>query len=255
MHLKLLNAAYSTCSQKVRFCLHEKGLEFEDAIINLRAGDHLKPEYLALNPNGVVPTLLADGRPVVDSSVIMEFLDETHPQHSMTPADLFERADMRAWLRYIEEVPTKAIRFPSFQQVFLRHFSKLSPEDFEKSAQSRPLRADFFRKMGRTGFPDDEMQASHDALQQTVQRMEHRLERGPWLCGEVLTLADVCGLPTIDRMADLGLSPIWDDSPLVADWYERIQTRPSFAATFYPGSRVSDIYTDLKQKSQVVTQN
>ena len=247
MHLELLNAAFSTCSQKVRFCLHEKGLEFDDVIIDLGRSEHLAPDYLALNPNGVVPTLLADGRPVVDSSVIVEFLDETHPDRSLTPTEAFERADMRSWLRYIEEVPTKAIRFPSFQKAFLRHFSDLDTNEFERAARARPLRSEFYRKMGQKGFADTELQASHDALRQTVARMADRLAQEPWLCGGMLTLADACVLPTIDRMIDLGMSSLWEDFPAVSDWYARISARPSFAATFYPGSRVSDIYPDLSE--------
>src|SRR5882757_7265217 len=69
--LKLYNAAHSTCSQKVRICLAEKDLPFEDIKLDLGKGkDHLKPEYLKINPNGVVPTLVDDGSIIVDSSVI-----------------------------------------------------------------------------------------------------------------------------------------------------------------------------------------
>ena len=68
--LALYNNAYSTCSQKVRLCLHEKGLDWEDRQINFRLNEHLAPDYLKINPNGVVPTLVHDGNPVVDSSVI-----------------------------------------------------------------------------------------------------------------------------------------------------------------------------------------
>ena len=52
----LHSAPPSTCSQRVRFTLHAKGLPFEEKLYDLLAGDQLKPAYLALNPNGVVPT-------------------------------------------------------------------------------------------------------------------------------------------------------------------------------------------------------
>jgi glutathione S-transferase len=65
--------------------------------------------------------------------------------------------------------------------------------------------------------------------------------KGPWLMGEQFTLADVLVMPSIDRMADLGLSTIWDEKyPGVARWYGHLQARPAFSATYYPGSRVSD---------------
>ena len=54
-------------------------------------------------------------------------------------------------------------------------------------------------------------------------------------------LADILVMPSIDRMADLGLSSIWDRKyPAVSRWYERLQARPAFKATYYKGSRVSD---------------
>jgi glutathione S-transferase len=75
----------STCSQKVRLCFAEKGLTYVDRRVEFRDGGHLSPEYLKLNPNGVVPTLVHDGNPVIDSSVIMEYLDEAFPETSLTP--------------------------------------------------------------------------------------------------------------------------------------------------------------------------
>jgi glutathione S-transferase len=61
------------------------------------------------------------------------------------------------------------------------------------------------------------------------------------LIGDQFTLADVLVIPAIDRMADLGFAGIWEDNyPLVGAWYERFQARPSFAATYCEGSRVSD---------------
>ena len=56
--LELYHAHISTCSQKVRLCLAEKGLDVDQSSDRVCPGEHLKPAYLALNPNGVVPTLV-----------------------------------------------------------------------------------------------------------------------------------------------------------------------------------------------------
>ena len=71
MAFTLYNAPQSTCSQRVRFVLNAKGLPFEEVKLDLLAGDQLKPDYLKLNPNGVVPTLDHDGSIVIDSTVII----------------------------------------------------------------------------------------------------------------------------------------------------------------------------------------
>ena len=91
--------------------------------------DQLSPEYLAINPNGVVPSLVHDGEVVIDSSCILEYLDEVFPDPAMSPATPVGRAQMRAWLRYFEEVPTTAVRVPSFERVFLKPASAEHQKD------------------------------------------------------------------------------------------------------------------------------
>src|SRR5215469_12989568 len=88
MGFTLYNAPQSTCSQRVRFVLNAKKLPFAEVKLDLLAGDQLKPDYLKLNPNGVVPTLDHDGAIIIDSSVIIEYLDEIAAEpESYTPAE------------------------------------------------------------------------------------------------------------------------------------------------------------------------
>jgi glutathione S-transferase len=241
--LTLYNAAHSTCSQKVRICLHEKGLAFQDIRLDLgRNKDHLKPEYLELNPNGVVPTLIDDGDVIVDSSVICEYLDERYPNVRLTPEDVVQRARMRAWLRFFEEVPTAAVRVPSFNMGFLPRFEGLDQARFEaEQSDIRPIRKHFYRRMSPTGFKRAEVEASLEQIAGTCARMDRALEGGPWLMGASYTLADIVVTPLIDRMADLGYSALWENEhPRVVDWYARMRARPAFQQTFYPGARMSE---------------
>ena len=111
--LTLYNAPQSTCSQRVRFVLNAKGLPFDEVRLDLFSGDQLKPDYLALNPNGIVPTLVHDDVVVIDSSVIMEYVEEVFPDGSaFVPDDPAARAAMRSLMRFIDEVPTPAVRIP-----------------------------------------------------------------------------------------------------------------------------------------------
>jgi glutathione S-transferase len=241
--LKLYNAAHSTCSQKVRICLAEKSLPFEDIKLDLgKAKEHLRPEYLKINPNGVVPTLIDDGKVVIDSSVICEYLDEKYPQVRLSPEDLVERAKMRAWMRFLEEVPTAAVRVPSFNMGFLPRYEGMDRATFENvESDVRPIRKQFYRRMGPNGFKQEDVQASLDQIANTCSRMNAALEKGPWLLGEQYSLADIIVAPLIDRMADLGMDHIWRDKfPRVTPWYARMQARPAFQQTFYPGARMSE---------------
>jgi glutathione S-transferase len=244
--LVLYHAAHSTCSQKVRLVLHEKAVEFEEVRIDLGKKEQLKPDYLALNPNGVVPTLVDDGVAIVESSVICEYLDEKYPHNPLVLSGLVERAQMRAWMHYIEEVAVGAIRVPSFNRAFLYRFEGQDQKAFEaQEINPRPVRKELFQRMGSPkSFSREEIDKSLGELAETCRRMDEAIaKKGPWLMGEQFTLADVLVMPSIDRMADLGLSSIWETKyPRVTAWYERLKARPAFKATYYPGSRVSDFF-------------
>lgn len=240
--LELYHAHISTCSQKVRLCLAEKRLDWTSHPIEFATGDHLKPAYLALNPNGVVPTLVHDGRPVIDSSVICEYLEEIAPDAgtALMPRDAYGRARVRAWLRYIEEVPTAAIRVPSFNGLFLKGWRQLSDAQRARYIDATPLRKGHYRRFGTEGFSKDQLDESAERLRQTVERIDGAIAKGSrWLAGDAISLADLCVVPTIVRMSDIGLEGIWRDLPGMTDWYARIRARPSFDKAFYPGARVA----------------
>lgn len=223
----------------------EKGIEFLDRPLNSKAQEHLAPWYLKLNPNGVVPTIEHNGAVVIDSSVIIEYLDEVHHAKPLTPSDPVGRAHMRKWLRYFEEVPTPAIRVPSFNKYLSKRFDKLSDAEFEKFVDNHPIRKHFFKKMRKEhGFDDFETENAIDRLRQTLRVIEKGLsdKGGPWLMGADLTLADYCIAPTLDRMQDLGYSWVWDEFLEVAKWFKKIQGRDAYQKTFYKGTRLSEIY-------------
>ncbi|WP_159588704.1 glutathione S-transferase family protein [Chelativorans xinjiangense] len=244
----LYDAPQSTCSQRVRFVLNAKGIPFEEIKLDLFAGDQLKPDYLAINPNGVVPALVHDGRPVTDSAVIMEYLDELYPEPTpFRPSSLFDIARMRSLMRYIDEVPTPAIRIPSYNLAFLPHFQTMSEEEFVALAESKPLRKEFLLTMGRTGFPEKEMNAALDHLARAVRRMDETIAAsgGPFLMGEPLTLPDIAAMPVIVRMDDINLNTMWQDRPSIQRWLDAIRAHPAFHPTFYHGALLTEKYPHL----------
>jgi glutathione S-transferase len=252
MAFTLYNAPQSTCSQRVRFVLNAKGLAFDEVKLDLLAGDQLKPDYLRLNANGVVPTLDHDGAIVTDSSVIIEYLDEVEPEReSFTPRDPVKRAAMRAHMRFIDEMPAAAVRVPTFNLAFLPRFQAMTPEAFRAFAESKPLRKEMMLAMGQTGFPQKDMDAALDRMNRTYARMEDWIAAsgGPWLLGAEITLADVALMPAIVRMADLNLDAMWADKPLVARWYDEIRAHAAFKPTYYFGSLLTERFPHLRKRT------
>ena len=249
MAYTLYNAPQSTCSQRVRFVLNAKTLPFAEVKLNLLEGDQLKPEYLKLNPNGVVPTLDHDGAIIVDSTVIMEYLDEVEPPVSFTPDDPVKRARMRALMHFIDEMPAASVRVPTFNLAFLPKFQAMSSDDFIAMAESKPLRREFMLTMGQTGFPRADMDAALARLRRSYERMDAEIESscGPWMLGKDITLADVAVMPALVRMHDLGMAE-WRDLPRVVAWFDNIRAQPAFQPTYYPGSLVSERFPHLREK-------
>jgi glutathione S-transferase len=241
MALELFHAHNSTCSQKVRLCLAEKGIrDWISRSIDISKRENLSPEYLEINPNGVVPAFRHNGRPIVESAVMCEYLDEVFPHEPrLVPNSPIERAHMRAWLRYIDEVPSMAIRVPSFQKVLFSRFKSMAEAEFKSFADANPLRRSFFLKMGPNGFPKHEYDIAIEQLERALQRIDAALAQNSFLCGESYTVADACITPIIVRLEDLGMDGLMAQHPRLRGWYKRIQARPSFADAYYSGSRLN----------------
>ncbi len=235
--LTLYNWPTSTCSQKVRMVLAEKELPFADHRLDSGRSENLSDWYLKLNENGVVPTLKHGSRVVIDSTVINEYLEDVFPRIALVPSDAYQRALMRVWRQFIDEVPTPAIRVPSYNRYIRHKWQSLSQEQFDAQVERRTVRKHFYRHMGRGGSSAEEERDAIEKLRETVARMDRALAQGPWIAGQQFTLADIGLIPTIVRMSDIGLAEVWDDRPRIAEWFQRMQARPSFAKTFYPGSR------------------
>ena len=75
----------SSASRRVRLCLEEKGLSYQGHVVDMAKMEHHSPEYLKINPLGVIPTLIHDGRPLHESGTICEYLDESFPRPAAAP--------------------------------------------------------------------------------------------------------------------------------------------------------------------------
>jgi maleylacetoacetate isomerase len=96
MAMRLYGYFRSSAAFRVRIALNLKKLDYETAAIHLRRNDQTKPDYLAVNPQGLVPTLDDGGRALIQSLAIIEYLDETYPDPPLLPSHPADRARVRA---------------------------------------------------------------------------------------------------------------------------------------------------------------
>jgi len=228
--LELYHNDMSTASQKVRFVLSEKKLEWTGHHMNLGVGEQHQPGYLKINANGVVPALVHDGSVFVESTVINEYLEEAFPEHPLLPANPALRARVREWTVQIDEniqafagVLTLgiAMRYAQFQKTYQDIDSGLNRiPDIVKRERLRDV---ILRGMESPFFPISVLR-----YQRLLKDMESRLSESTWLVGNTLTLADIALSPFITRMDHLQLGFMWANLPKVVKWYERLRTMPSY---------------------------
>jgi maleylacetoacetate isomerase/maleylpyruvate isomerase len=95
--VKLYTYFRSSAAFRVRIALNLKGLAYEPVFVHLAKGEHRKPEYAAVNPQALLPTLvLDDGTRLTQSLAIIEYLEEKHPQPALLPKDALGRARVRS---------------------------------------------------------------------------------------------------------------------------------------------------------------
>ena len=99
--MKLYGFFASSAAFRVRIALNLKGLSYEQASIHLRRGEQQTPDYLALNPQALVPALVDDDQVFIQSLAIVEYLDETHPSPPLLPGHPADRARVRALAQLI----------------------------------------------------------------------------------------------------------------------------------------------------------
>lgn len=223
----------SVCCQKVRMAIEEKGLEYEQRYVRLETGEAKSPEFLAVNPKGVVPVLVHDGKKVFESSIITEYLDDAFPNPPLMPQDPYLRARRRLWARAIDdELHVPHIATISFIIAFNKAFrgqldtrEKLDAYlDKIPIASHRATMAANFQTDGEAG----RLRTSLIAYDVFLGEMEAALTDAPWLAGPDFSLADIDVIPYIWRLHNLQLDFMWSQRLHVADWFQRVTDRPSF---------------------------
>ncbi|KFB10892.1 glutathione S-transferase family protein [Nitratireductor basaltis] len=242
MELVLYNSAHSTCSQKVRLVLEEKGLHYQD--IQISSGSDDLPTSLDYSApvTSMVPTLVHGSNRIAGSSSIAEYLDEVFPEPPLVPWRPDERARMRSWLRFVENLVMPAVQYPSAQRVFN------APAEAARAStvlrgELQPSRGAFMARMRGRSIRAEEIEFALAELRCAVQQLDLALSDGrEWIMGGRVTLADLFMAPSLDRAEDLGLDLLDDPSHQYArEWFQRMRRRPSYHAAFYPGSRLSEL--------------
>lgn len=230
--MTLYHYPISTCSQKVRLVLDQKGLDYETKEINLGAGEQHDPEYVKLNPNHVVPTLVHDGEVLIESTRIIEYLDDLVPEPPMRPADAVGRYKVSAWLDDLDKKIQAAAPVLTFAIGPRKMIIQQPEEVWRASANEMPDPAKRAQRLSvlEHGIEAPEFEGAYKTFVDMLDRMEKDLESQPWLSGETFGLADATALPYVLRLEDLALEVLYAEEtrPRVNAWFKHVQALPAY---------------------------
>ena len=239
--LHLFHDPLSSCAMRVRMVLVEKQLPWTSHVIDLAKMEHATPEYQSINPNGLVPTLIHDGRTYIESIDIIQYLDELAATPSLTPVDPKEQADCRS-LTASADGAQVALKTLTHEFLFRGSGRYLGEEDQKKfgTAHHNAWLVEFKRSFAAG---DAKWQAKvAEALAEMnghFRDLDLRLAANEWLINGDFTLADVAWTPQVHRMSLMEWPMTF--CPYLSRWYAQLQKRPSFQKAIVdcepPGAR------------------
>ena len=236
--LELYHSGLTACSKKARLCLREKGLDYVSHYIDLNRFEHHTPKYLALNPNGLVPTLVHDGAVIIESTVINEYLDDVFPETPLRPADPVARARTRVWAKLADEAlgPNMVVTFSSDGGIG-KAARGLDEKQLDEVMSRIPLieRQNVIHKITRGGgFTKEEFAAAHKKAGFILDKAETALKDGPYLAGSTYSLADINMVPFMHRYRQRVVPDLFSPErvPRVCEWFDRVMARPAVIDTF-----------------------
>jgi glutathione S-transferase len=231
--MRLFHAWLSSASRRVRLCLAEKNLAYESVAIDLGRQEQHSPQFLAMNPNGVVPALeLAPGRFLHESSTICEYLDDVHPEPPLRPADPYDRAVMRNFVRWTDEQSLPHLLILNWSLMLQPAAQQWSEQELQSKLERIPTaeRREAWVRIARKPYTGEEKAEALRKLLLLVDKMEGMLDASGALVGGRYSLADIAAAPFIARIAELAPAALEPAThPRVHAWWQAMQQRPAFA--------------------------
>lgn len=232
--IALYHHGSSACAAKTRFALDEKCLPWESHYVDILRGEQFKPEFLAINPKGVVPVLLHDGSVIRESTVICEYLEEVFPERPIYPLSPLERAGVRYWAKAVDEElhpACSALTYVvSHRHTILRNgvgsFEEFLARGGAEGRATRMLKWQWIQEGIAAPGAADRIRLYDGYLHS----MESTLGGSEWLAGDQFSMADIALAPYVNRLDALAMQRMWCDGrlPRLERWFTRVRERPAF---------------------------
>jgi glutathione S-transferase len=190
-----------------------------------------------------VPTLVHDGAPITESSLILYYIDDAFPEPSLMPKQPRQRHSVRLYNKLIDEYVHNSCTILTFATAFRPVFLKMTSEAWQAEISNAPLkrRVEYKRSVIEHGLDSEFVAEALAHHQKLLSWMVDSLKGGLYLAGERFSNADCAVIPYILRLELLKLSGMWDRYPAVGEWWARIRARPSVKAAIFDRMTEADV--------------
>lgn len=210
--------------------LADKNVSWESRLLDLRSGAAQAPDYVRLNPNQVVPTLVHGDDVVIESTIILEYIEDRWPEPAARPADPYQAARARLWMRRLDDSIHAATATVSVCIALRHQFLKRGSEDIQRWLENMidPARRVRSKAAIERGMDADQFVDAVLRLRELYDAFEQALAMNAWLASDSYSLADIAFSPYLLRFDQLGFGDLIAGRPHVAAWQERLFARPGF---------------------------
>lgn len=217
-------------SARVLICLHEAGAEFKSRYVDLLAFEQFSDDFLAMNPMGQVPVLRADHVVMTESSLINEYLAESHPHAGLAASDPLGWYKTQTWSKYVDYNLGSSLATLGCRKHLVPMLKKQDKKKLRKKIEAIPVpeRRPGWQLAADDAYTDDMLKNSERKLKLVIERMEKILADAEWLAGTRYSIADIDTFALLRSLKDLAPHIVNDnDAPATLDWLGRISERPA----------------------------
>lgn len=210
--MKLFDMEKAPNPRRVRIFLAEKGIDIGRVEIDIPGGANLAPDYLAINPRGVVPTLLLDDGSIIDESVaICRYFECLHPEPNLMGRDAVETARIESWQRHMEFDGMFSVA-----SVFRNEAAPFANRGMPGAMPALPA-IPALAERGRA------------LTAHFLEMLDSRLAESEFVAGDRYTIADISALVTIDFAKWVRIR-VPEEHTHTKRWYAAVSARPSAKA-------------------------
>ena len=232
--IHLIHFSGSSCSQKLRIYLNYKKIKWQSHSVNIATGQNYSNWFLGINPRGLLPVLVDDGRVIIESNDIIQYLENKFPQPTLISEN--QQSSMSGALQNEDDLHID-IRNVAYKYMFgglgakkpenLKRFESYKTDADEITLKHKQEEVDFYKNFKKNGITDEAIKKSLINFEKHYKIFDQQLQNQKFLLGDHLSVLDIAWFIYTYRLT-ISEFPFKQKYPNVHKWYNLLYVRNEF---------------------------